>query len=156
MAKKSEGSGKKKDGRDGTKNLIPLPNRSKEEQKEIRKKGGVASGEVRRQKRDMRILAKQLLEMEVPKSQESMRANMKALGYKEDDLVHANAILTAMLLQATNGDVNAAKFIRDTAGFTPDENINLNAEVSEKPDVIIYLPEIEKDEDEDDDEDGEV
>lgn len=130
-------------------NLIPLSKRTKEEQREIQSKGGKASAAARKQIKDMRELARILLAMDVPKSQDTMRANMKALGFKDEEMNHANAVLTAMLLQASNGDVNAAKFIRDTAGFTPEENVNVNADVTEKPRVMIYLPEIEKDEDED-------
>lgn len=49
--------------RDGTKNLIPQSKRTKEEQRKIAKMGGKASGEARRQKRDMRELMKMMLEM---------------------------------------------------------------------------------------------
>lgn len=40
--------------RDGTKNLTPLNKQTKEKQKEITRLGGIKSGEVRRQKRDLR------------------------------------------------------------------------------------------------------
>lgn len=144
----------KKKVKKGQENLIPFDQLPEDKQREIRSKGAYASAEVRRKKRDMREAARNLLEMPVPKSQESMRARMKALGFDEDSIVYCNAILTSMLMQATNGDVNAAKFVRDTAGFVPEQNVNLSAEVEEKPRVMVYLPEIEKDpEDEDEDED---
>lgn len=46
----------------GTKNLIPLNERTKEEQKEITTKGGIASGIVRKQKATMKETLKQMLE----------------------------------------------------------------------------------------------
>ena len=53
----------------GHKNLIPCDRRSKEEAREIGKKGGIASGEARRAKRDMRERMKMMLE-EKPKGKE--------------------------------------------------------------------------------------
>ena len=38
----------------GHENLIPIPQRTKDEQRKIREKGGVESGKARRRKRDMR------------------------------------------------------------------------------------------------------
>lgn len=38
----------------GTDNLIPIPNRTKNEQKEITRKGGIASGKARRQRKTLR------------------------------------------------------------------------------------------------------
>lgn len=51
----------------GTENLIPVTQRTKEEAKELSIKGGKASGEARRRKRDMRELLKAMLEEPTPK-----------------------------------------------------------------------------------------
>ena len=53
----------------GHENLIPFDERTEEEQRRIAKKGGKASGEARRRKRDMRELMKLMLE-EKPKGKE--------------------------------------------------------------------------------------
>lgn len=131
-------------------NLKPLNRRTPEEVREITAKGGRAAAEVKRKKRDMRLLAEALLNASVDESQKAIRKQMAALGIDSEDMVYANAVLTAMLVKATNGDVNAAKFVRDTAGFVPEEKVSVDAAVSEKSDVLIYLPELEKDVDEDD------
>lgn len=47
----------------GTKNLIPQNQRTKEEQKRIAKMGGIASGEARREKATMRKMLEMCLEM---------------------------------------------------------------------------------------------
>ena len=60
--------------RDGTKNLIPFSERSKEEAKESGRIGGIASGEARRAKRDMRERMKLMLE-EKPKGKEHTYAD---------------------------------------------------------------------------------
>ena len=54
---------------DGQKNLISLAERTREEQREIATKGGKASGEARRRKRDMRELMRIMLD-EKPKGKE--------------------------------------------------------------------------------------
>lgn len=46
----------------GQENLIPFDQRTEKEQREIQSKGGIASGEARRRKRDMRELMKIMLE----------------------------------------------------------------------------------------------
>lgn len=56
---------KKKDGRDGTKNLIPQSKRTKEEQKKIATLGGKASGIARRKKADLKKTMQVLLSLDV-------------------------------------------------------------------------------------------
>lgn len=67
----------------------------------------------------MRQAAKLLLDMPVSRKQSTMRAIIDSLGIPEEDADYQTAILAAMLLQAGNGNVNAATFLRDTAGNNP-------------------------------------
>lgn len=53
----------------GHENLIPFHERTEEEQREIRRKGGAASGEARRKKADMKKLLELALEKQVPNSE---------------------------------------------------------------------------------------
>ena len=50
----------------GSDNLIPLNERTKDEQRKIQKKGGIASGKARRKKANLRRTMEQLLTMEIP------------------------------------------------------------------------------------------
>ena len=102
-------------------NLRPLGDgsRTKSEERKIQSEGGKKSGEARRRKRGMREAAKLLLDMPVTKKQSTMRAVMDSLGIPEEDADYQTAVLAAMLLQAANGNVNAATFLRDTAGGNP-------------------------------------
>ena len=100
-------------------NLIPMNRRTESEQREIATKGGIASGAARRKKRDMRKAAEMLLNMPVSNKQQTMKATLSALGIVEDDMDYGMGVLAAMLVQAANGNVNAAKFLRDTAGQNP-------------------------------------
>ena len=104
------------------KNLIPLSERTKEEQREIAKKGGQKSGEVRRRKRDMKNAAKMLLNM--PVSTEQMEQNLKAIGFDEADMTNQMAMLARIFTKVmATGDVKAAEFLRDTAGYNPDTRL---------------------------------
>ena len=60
-----------------------------------------------------------LLNMPVSNKQQTMKATLSALGIVEDDMDYGMGVLAAMLVQAANGNVNAAKFLRDTAGQNP-------------------------------------
>ena len=53
-------------------NLIPNSERSPEELREMGRKGGIASGKSRRQKRDLQKLAKMLLDKKIAESFKGM------------------------------------------------------------------------------------
>ena len=137
------------------KNLRPV--QSEKEAREKGRKGGIASGAARRRKRDMRQAAKLLLDADVSPSQKSMRMLMKSLGIDEQDMTYSMAILSAVLLQAGNGNVKAAAFLRDTAGYNPTQQLqekqfayqkkrdrervdNDSGESGDGGDVVIYVP----------------
>lgn len=118
--------------------------RTKSERREIASKGGKASGEARRKKRDMRQAAEMLLNMTVSSKQSTMKATLTALGIKEEDMDYSMGVLAAMLVQAANGNVKAATFLRDTAGQNPAHQ--RDDEITEDTtQVEIYLPEKEDD-----------
>lgn len=75
-------------------NLIPLNERTKEEQREIARKGGIASGEARRRKKTLKEELIDLLE--------------------SND--NNNKISVALLKKALDGDIQAFTTIRDTIG----------------------------------------
>ena len=137
------------------KNLHPV--QSENEAREKGRKGGIASGAARRRKRDMRQAAKLLLDADVSPSQKSMRMLMKSLGIDEQDMTYSMAILSAVLLQAGNGNDKAAAFLRDTAGYNPTQQLqekqfayqkkrdrervdNDSGESGDGGDVVIYVP----------------
>ena len=100
--------------RDGTKNLNPV--RNAEEARERGRNGGIASGEARRKKKSMKEAARLLLELEVVG--ETNRNNLKKMGIPDEDMNNQMAILVRMMQKAlVDGDVNAANFIRSTAGY---------------------------------------
>lgn len=77
---------------------------------EERKKGGIASGEARRKKRDIRLAMEALLEKQ----------------YKGKDgkqLSGAEAIALKQMEKALKGDAKAFELVRDTAGQKPVEKV---------------------------------
>lgn len=93
-------------------NLIPLNMRSKDEQREIQTRGGVNSGEARREKSLLKKAFKALLEMQDEDSPAG------------SNITNAMAIALAHLKKAKKGDVQSSIFVRDTAGEKPvDEQI---------------------------------
>lgn len=125
-------------------NLIPMNRRTKSERREIASKGGKASGEARRKKRDMRQAAEMLLNMPVSNKQSTMKATLTALGINEEDMDYSMGVLAAMLVQAANGNVKAATFLRDTAGQNPAQQ-RYEEITEDTTQVEIYLPEKEDD-----------
>ena len=90
--------------------------RTGNEQVEIARKGGIASGEARREKRLFRD------------------AIEKKLGASLDEIIEA------MIVKASSGDVQATTFLRDTIGEKPtdkveadiDNNVVINVEIDEE------------------------
>ena len=126
--------------RDGTKNLKPVT--TKEEAKEKGRNGGIKSGEVRRAQKTMREAAKLLLSM---KPTESIRKNLDALGIEKNEQTNQMAILSKVLLNALKGDMDAAKFMRDTIGESPVMNhfeMNQVQETTVESPVNIYAVEL--------------
>ena len=99
----------------GTDNVIPASERTHEENVANGRKGGIASGEAKREKK----LFKEAIE--------------KKLGKSLDDIIEA------MINESMKGNVQATTFLRDTIGEKPtdkleadvDSNIQINVEIEE-------------------------
>lgn len=103
----------------GIDNLIPTNQRSKDEARALGEKGGIASGEARRRKRDIRIALEMLLEKDFidEKGNEGSGAELMAL---------------KMFEKAIGGDTKAFELVRDTAGQKPIEKVSVESEATEK------------------------
>lgn len=85
------------------KNLIPANKRSKSEARENSRKGGIASGKARREKKTL----KELLDIAL------------ALPSGEGSKTNAESIVASMINAAMAGDVKAFVAIRDSIGEKP-------------------------------------
>lgn len=85
-------------------NLTPFSERSVSEAREAGSKGGKASGETRRRKRDMKQKMKALLELPAAAND---KEQLEALGVDPDDMDNEMVLVMAMFLGAAGGDVKA-------------------------------------------------
>lgn len=132
---------------------------SEREPSEAGRKGGKASGAARRRKRDMKNAAKLLLNM--PVTGENTIKNLETLGFEEEDMTNQMALMVRVFQKAMQtGDVRAAEFLRDTAGYNLETNLKerqfkyekdkangMNQEIEDTSDVddLIYGGKEEKD-----------
>lgn len=121
-------SGREKSNVTGCKNLVPFSQRTEEEQKAIQSKAGKASGEARRKKKDMREVAKAILEHAMDESQiEEVLGSSKEL---LDGDTSVMAVLTARMVQeAGKGSYKHYETLRDTAGFKPKDEVGITADI---------------------------
>ena len=93
-------------------NLIPMNERSESEVRELGRKGGIKSGEARREKK----LFKEAIEKKLGQSLDSM--------------------IDAMITQAQTGNVQAITFLRDTIGEKPTDKIEADVGIKKLEDLL--------------------
>lgn len=100
----------------GKDNLIPMNARTKEEQREIARKGGTASGKARRKKRTFQETARMILSLPAPESAAEL---MRQYNIADSDCTNMTFLIARMIQLAQNGDIKAAQFVTDTLGENP-------------------------------------
>jgi hypothetical protein len=92
------------------KNLIPNSKRTPSERRENARKGGLASAEARRKKRDLRLAIETLLEKDYTSKNGETVSGAEAIAIKQFE-------------KAMKGDTRAFEVLRDTAGQKPIEKV---------------------------------
>ena len=115
----------------GTKNLIPFNQRTEKEQQEIRRKGGIKSGEARRRKKNLKETMQMILDLRVanPIFKEAMD-NGKV---KKSEQTNQTALLMRLFeLAMTSEDLKYLEKIQEIVGQKPNnqQEINLSIEDS--------------------------
>lgn len=118
-------------------NLIPINKRTKNEQREYRKKGGQKSGEVRRQRKAMKAQMEMLLTL--PFKQKKQLKFIKDLGLEDENIDNQMALIVAMYGKALKGDVQAFNTIRE---ITEDNKTTNN---TDRVEIINDLPKEDRD-----------
>ena len=107
--------------------LVSLADRTTEEQQAIARKGGIASGKARREKKMMRETLDILLSLPMKDGEsvdvESIRS-FAALKGKNINV--QEAIMIAQVQKAMKGDTKAAEYVRDTIGQKPVDSVDMN------------------------------
>lgn len=99
---------------DGYGNLIPMNRRTKEEQSAIATQGGKASGESRRRRKNTQEIVRMILDRQITEAEGAER--LEALGLPTTWSTKAHV---AVMQRAENGDVEAMRYLRDSAGDKP-------------------------------------
>lgn len=107
-------------------NLVNLKDRTKTEQREIARAGGVASGEARRKKKTLAQIGDMIGALEV--KAEKNRNIMLDAGIAEEDLIRDTETIFRINLKAQQGDVKAAEFLAKIRGQFKEQ---ISAEVAE-------------------------
>lgn len=103
------------------KDLVPLNKRTKDEQKKITQKGGIASGASRRRKKALRTALKEAMAMPLKELHPDMQAAiMKAAKLGDAELTVSDAVLGSIIRSACAGNPKMAKLLLDVLGETPD------------------------------------
>lgn len=91
------------------------------------RKGGIASGKARREKKALKDTLEELLAMPIKDGASADIEKIKSIaGIKGKNITMQEAIMVAMLNKAAKGDVRAAEYVRDTIGQKPDSRMNID------------------------------
>ena len=110
----------------GINNLISLKDRTATERQEIVKKAHDKARENRENKKNFNELAKALLDQVV--SDKVIKETIDDPDMMIDN-TYGSLILAAMVQGAKNGSFKCAEFIRDTAGYKPKNEIDIQADI---------------------------
>jgi len=127
--------------RHGIENLIPFSQRTEQEQREIRSKGGKASQAVQRQKKTAQKVAEMILSGNLEAiAPDTVFRVLDALGLEQDDINVQAAILASQAKAALEGNNKAAEFIFAMAGEKPKEKLELSTPTNQTiQDIEDYL-----------------
>lgn len=115
---------KRGDNMAGKENLISLADRTTEEQREIAKKGGIASVKARRERKAFKETLELLLKMPLYDGKKQSINSIKSFAnIKGKNITTHEAMLIAQVQKAMKGDNQSITFIRDTIGEKPVEMI---------------------------------
>lgn len=112
---------------DGRDNLIPPSQRTSDELREMTRKGGIKSGEVRRAKKSMRQMMEMMLH-DVPLP-EGWRKALREQGISEDDWNHKAVVTIKLIQKAEEGDVAAYNAICAMVGEKPKDEVAVDTRI---------------------------
>lgn len=113
----------------GKENLKPV--RTKSEARERGKKGGIASGEKRREKKAMKETLETLLQMPLKSGKATDLDEIKNIAaLKGKNITVQEAIMLAQIQKAMKGDTKAAEYVRDTSGNKLKEGVELSGGIN--------------------------
>ena len=110
-------------------NLEPV--RTREEAAEKGRKGGIASGKAKREKKAMRQTLEALLSMPLkPGKATDIETIRNVASLKGKNISVQEAIMFAQIQKALKGDTKAAEYVRDTSGNKLKEQVDISGSVN--------------------------
>ena len=101
------------------------------EQTEIARKGGIASGKAKREKKAMRETLETLLSMTLTNDQIMDIESIQSVASLEGaNITVQEAIMLAQIKRALTGDTKAAEYVRDTSGNKLKEAVEFSGAVN--------------------------
>ncbi len=102
-------------------NLKPFHQRTENEQREIRSKGGIESGKSRRRKKALRTALKEAISLSLKDLHPDLKNGiMRAARIRDDGLTIGDAVLGSIVRSACAGDPKMMKILLDTIGESAD------------------------------------
>ena len=108
----------RKPARSGTK-AVGSKITSSEQAREMGRRGGIASGRAKRERKQMREIAQSILDMPLRKGRTEEYRNF--IEGSQKNVTVSERIMMVAIKEALEGNVRAAEFGRDTAGERPTE-----------------------------------
>lgn len=115
--------------------------KSGEQAAENGRKGGIASGKAKKEKKALADIARMLLETD---ASEYQKTKMGRMGVDADNMTHATAVVCGLMAKAEDGDVSAAKYLAELTGQDPrlemqKEELELRKGTAEDNDLVLEL-----------------
>lgn len=122
-------------------NLVSLADRTTEERREIATKAGIASGKARREKRDRKKMASDLLDLMMQGA--GVDKIKKFFGIKDKELnAYQVTVLSCLMKAMQKGDANALEKLLKIAGEQFADVLDVTVQKSEKlADIMEQLKE---------------
>lgn len=90
--------------------------RAPNEQREIARAGGVASGAARRRKRDFRKLTQEILSEKPDTRNLKYAKQLEAIGFDAEDMDFRKMIIASLIMKAISGNIKAMELVLEYAG----------------------------------------
>lgn len=107
-------------------NLIPNSQRTPEELREITRKGGIASGKARRQKKTLKEIGDMIGSLKV--TSEKNKEIMRQAGIEDEDMINDVGAMFRLNLKAQSGDTKAMELLAKLRGQLKEQ---ISAEVAD-------------------------
>lgn len=113
-------------------NLIPNSQRTPEELREITRKGGIASGKARRQRKTLAQIGDMIGGLDI--KSEKNRAIMRDAGITDEEMINDVGMMFRLNLKAQSGDTKAIELLSKLRGQFKEQ---VSAELEYKPIVDL-------------------